>query len=149
MARIFLQPRGPRPDFRLVISFLWGDLHNVDTDGNSDNPASRDWTELYCQNRENLLETFDVSPVSQSPLILKIESDLPDLAARVAYFLATETGAAVASEISGPWHDPASLRESVGSFDLTAAELRANKSVWREATLDDPYPNLRGGRRAT
>jgi hypothetical protein len=36
----------------------------------------------------------------------------------------------------------------VGSFDLAAAVIRANKSVWREATLGDPYPNLRGDRRA-
>jgi hypothetical protein len=148
MARVFLQPRGPRPDFRLVISFLWGDLHNVDTEGNSYNPANRDWTELYCQNRENELETFHVGAVSQAPLTLAVESDLPELAARVAYFLATETWAAVASDPSGPWHGPALLRKSLGSFDLAAAELRAQKSVWREATLEDPYPNLRGGQRA-
>ena len=44
MPRFFVQPEGPRPDFRLVITFLGGDSHNVDTDGNSHNPASRDWT---------------------------------------------------------------------------------------------------------
>ncbi len=148
MARVFLQPRGPRPDFRLVITFLWGDFHNVDTDGNSYNPASRDWTELYCQNRGNEAETFDVAPTSESPLTLEVESDLPELAARVAYFLATETSAVVACDLSGPWQEPASLRKSLGSFDLAAVELRAHKSIWREATLDDPYPNLRGGRRA-
>jgi hypothetical protein len=131
-----------------VISFLWGDLHNVDTEGNSYNPASRDWTQLYCQNRENEAETFHVTPVSESPLTLEVESDLPELAARVAYFLATETSAFVASDLSGPWQEPTSLRKSVGSFDLSDAELRAHKSVWREATWDDPYPNLRGGRRA-
>jgi len=147
MARVFLQSRGPRPDFRLVITFLWADLHNVDTDGNSYNPASRDWTELYCQNRENKAETFNVAPASESPLTLEVESNLPELAARVAYFLATETSAVVSSELSGPWQEAAVLRESLGSFDLAAAEFRARKSVWREATLDDPYPNLRRDRR--
>ena len=144
MARVFLQPRGPRPDFRLVISFLWGDSQDVDTEGDSYNPASRDWTELYCQNRENKREIFDVLPASQTPLTLEVQSDLPELAARVAYFLATETNAVVASDLSGPWLEPASLKESVGSFDLAAAELRAQNSIWRGATLDDPYPNLRG-----
>jgi hypothetical protein len=131
-----------------VITFLWGDFHNVDTDGNSYNPASRDWTELYCQNRENETETFNVSPVSASPLTLEVESDLPELAARVVYFLATKTNAVVASNPSGPWHQAASLTKSLGSFDLAAAELRAHKSIWREATIDDPYPNLRRGRGA-
>lgn len=149
MTRVFLQPRGPRPDFRLVISFLWGDLHNVNTDGNSDNPASRDWTELYCRNRENEAETFDIGPTAESPLTLEVASDLPELAERVAYFLAVETNAVIAFEPSGPWHEPTILRKSMGSFDLPAAELRAHKSVWREATLDDPYPNLHAGRSAT
>ncbi|MCA9217630.1 MAG: hypothetical protein KDB27_31390 [Planctomycetales bacterium] len=30
-----------RPDFRLVITFLWHDLFDVDTEGNSHNPASQ------------------------------------------------------------------------------------------------------------
>ena len=32
--RFHVRPTGPRPDFRLVIAFLWAEMHNVDSDGN-------------------------------------------------------------------------------------------------------------------
>src|SRR5215213_7425264 len=105
MAQFFIRPRGPRPDFRLVITFLWGDFHNVDTDGNSHNPASHDWTELYCTNREAARERVDVFPAQDDPLTLRVRSEVPELAARVAYFLAAETNSMVAESDGGSWHD--------------------------------------------
>ncbi|WP_425619201.1 hypothetical protein NA78x_002938 [Anatilimnocola sp. NA78] len=84
-----------------------------------------------------------MAAVSERPLVLEVQSDFPELAARVAYFLATETSASVAPELSGPWQEAASLRTSIGSFDLSAAELRARQSLWRTATLDEPYPTRR------
>ena len=71
--RFHVRPAGPRPDFRVVIAFLWTEMHNVDSDGNSDNPASREWTELYLMNREKTSEVVDVSPVETSPLVLAVE----------------------------------------------------------------------------
>ena len=141
--RLFVQPQGPRPDFRLIITFLWGDFHNVDTDGNSHNPASRDWTCLYVQNRECEHEVVEVGPFSEHPLILQVDSPVPELAARVTWFLAKETNSKVAPEPTGPWQDISLLKSQVGSFDLTEAEQRASISCWRRATLEDPYPNLR------
>ncbi len=140
MTSFFVQPKTSRPDFRLVISFLWDDLHDVDTEGDSDNPASRSWTELYCLNRDLPEEAFDVKPVAGDPLTLSIQSEIPDLAARVAYFLASETGSMVASSISGPWYDPGWLGDKVGSFDLAKARERASRSRWRRSTLANPYP---------
>lgn len=143
MASFYIQPALPRPDFRLVISFLWGDFQNVDTDGNSDNPASRDWTELYCQNRENKVETFNVSPVRDKPLVLGIESEAPFLAARVAYFLASETASGVSASPNGPFENVEALRMILGpDFDWRSAERRAAVSCWRCSTRESPYPNL-------
>ena len=35
MATFYVRPAGDRPDYRVVISFLWQDEQNVDTDGDS------------------------------------------------------------------------------------------------------------------
>jgi hypothetical protein len=140
--RFQVRPAGPRPDFRLVIAFLWGEMHNVDSDGNSDNPASREWTELYLMNRENTSEVVDVFPLETSPLTLAVGSDTEYLAARVAYFLARETRGEVAVE-AGPCCSPEDLVSRLGEgFDLAAALRRADGSVWRRSTLTLPYPNL-------
>ena len=142
---LYVRTSGLRPDFRLVIAFLWSDLHNCDTDGDSHNPASREWTELYCKNRENPAEVFDVAPVAEQPLILEVTSADPALAARVAYFLAIEADGTWADCQSGPFRDARELEDVLSEgFDLAAALERAARSVWRKATLDAPYPNLVG-----
>jgi len=140
MTDFFIQPQTLRPDFRLVIAFLGGDSVNVDTEGNADNPASREWTELYGANREHPQEAFDVQPVAVRPLALRVGSNLSELAARVAYFLAIETKSLVAPSAAGAWHDPSWLDDKVGAFDLAEATERAASSRWRQATLDSPYP---------
>ncbi len=92
-----------RPDYRLVISFLWHDLYNVDTDGNAEDPASRQWTQLYIRNRQDGSEIIDIFPVSEQPLILQIESTKRQLAAHVTYFLAAYMSAGVADSQTGPF----------------------------------------------
>jgi hypothetical protein len=72
--RFYITAPRERPDFRLVIAFLWHDGQNVNTDGNSHHPASRTWTELYIENREQPDQVVDVTPYQESPLILLIES---------------------------------------------------------------------------
>ena len=136
----FIQPSGLRPDYRLLFPFIFGDdAPNVDTDGDSHNPASREWTEFYCQNREKQEETFDIAPVLDNPLILEIFSEIPELAARVAYFLASSTGSRVGSSAGGPWHEVEWLRAKVGDFDLERALQRVATSRWQRATLENPY----------
>jgi hypothetical protein len=139
----FVKPRSLRPDFRLVLTFLWGDRRNCDTDGNSHNPASREWTELYCRNRGNPTEVFDVSPRSQEPLLLQVQSPHEWLAARVAYFLAVESGGEIAEQPESTYLAPPTLAARMGEFDLEAAKERVRRSPFQKATLDDPYPNLR------
>jgi len=130
------------PDFRLIISFLWGDEHNVDSDGNASSPAARDWTELYLRSRERPEEMVEVLPVEGSDLLM-VESPVTELVSRVAFFLAAETDGAVATSASGPWESPITLRGLMGPFSIEDASNRAAASPFRRASLDDPYPNLR------
>lgn len=140
--RLFVRPAGPRPDFRVVITFLWSEMHNVDSEGNSHNPASREWTWLYLRDRAEPKKLVEVHQVQEDPLVLAIDSDQAALAARVAFFLARETGGEVAFG-TGVFTSADSLLPLLGAdFDLTEALQRADDSVWRSATEDNPYPNL-------
>jgi hypothetical protein len=142
--KIYVLTPEERPDYRLVTTYLWHDFHNVDTSGNSYNPASREWTELTITNRENQIERIDVYPVQQSPLILVIKSNLDYLAARTAYFLARQTHGKVSTSLEGDYKEPESLLERVGDrFDAEEAMRRVKNSPFSRATLEDPYPNLR------
>jgi len=140
MTRFFIQPRTLRPDFRLVITFLWEDLHNVDTDGDAENPSSREWTELYCMDRECEQYVFEVDPAAPDPLTLRIQSEVRELAARVAWFLATQTQSKVGESETGPWHDPDWLIDQCGTFELAEASGRVARSRWQRATPEDLCP---------
>jgi hypothetical protein len=116
----------------LVIAFLWHDDQNVDTDGDCDHPASHDWTELYVANREQPTEPpISVGPHQKSPLVLVVESESEQMAARVAYFLAVSVGSS-----------PETFLPQVGNFDVVAALQRAADSPFSRATREHPYPNL-------
>lgn len=140
MKSISIRIKRDRPDFRTVIAFLWSDFHNVDTDGDSHNPASRTWTYLYVQNRENESETLEIVHDGSSPDLFTVESDDVRLAARTAWFLAkwcdgkivdsTEITALDAQRLAGE------------EFDLDAGMIRARNSIWNKSTLERPYPNL-------
>jgi len=139
----YVNATGPRPDFRLVLTFVWGDGVDFDTDGNSSNPASHDWTELYAQNRSKLSEEFDISPVGQDSLLLEVESRQEWLAAVVAYMLAVVTKGEVSGKPDGPFGSPEDLLFFVGDFHRAAAWDRFKASPFQLATEEDPYPNLR------
>jgi hypothetical protein len=142
VVKLFVRVAGPRPDFRLVLAFVWGDA-DTDTDGNSRNPASREWTELYAQHRGRPAEMFDVFPASAEPLVLQVQSEQEWLAAVVAHLLAEVTGGGVSDAAGGPFEPAASVLPRAGGFDVPAAWERFRASPFQRATLDDPYPNLR------
>ncbi len=144
MPQYFINAERERPDFRLVITFLWHDLFNVDTDGNSYNPASRIWTQLYICNRQDGSEIVDVTRAVDAPLVLRVESKKRYLAARTAYFLADFMSAGVAESEDGPFLKPESIQDAIGrDFDVDEAMRRVQSSPFIRSTLDDPYPNLR------
>lgn len=144
MQTFYVKPEGSRPDFRLVLAFVWGDDTRCDTDGNSHNPASRDWTELYAQNRARPTELFEVYPTSEEPLVMTVESEHEWLAAAVALLLTESTGGSVSTEFAGKFGASESLYPWLGGFDVPAAWDRFRASPFQRSTLEDPYPNLRG-----
>ena len=126
---IYITTPNERPDFRLVIAFLWRDGQNVDTEGDSHHPASRTWTELYVQNREHKDEVVEVSQY-QLPLVLRIESEQQHLAARVAFFLATYCNGGVSSEPDGEFHMLLTRRSTIPIRTLTEKICSKRKRPW-------------------
>jgi hypothetical protein len=139
---LYVQPAGPRPDFRAVLVFIWGAAADCDTDGDSQHPADRKWTELYAQNHSRPDEVFDVVAASTEPLMLAVDSPIEWLAAAVAHLLAEVSGGSVSSEPGGPFAPPGSVLSRVGAFDVQAAWARYWVSPFQQATADNPYPNL-------
>jgi TorA maturation chaperone TorD len=129
MTRFYVTAPNPRPDFRLVIAFLWRDGQNVDTDGDCDHPASHEWNELFVANREQPSEPpVSIYPHQQSPLVLVVESAAAHLATRLAYFLATSVRGGVSQSPEDEFASPVTLLAQVGDFDLEAAMRRATGS---------------------
>ncbi|MCC9603748.1 hypothetical protein LOC67_24625 [Stieleria sp. JC731] len=142
MKQFFVNAESERPDFRLVVTYLWHDLYNVDTDGNSCNPASRTWTQLFIRNRQDDSETVDIFPVSEAPSILLVESQKEYLAARTAYFLAEFMSTGIAETQDGPFREVVTIQDAIGAgFDVTEAICRVQSSPYLTSTLDYPYPN--------
>lgn len=143
--QFMLIPNGNRPDFRVIISFLWSDNFNCDSEGNSQNPASREWTELYLANRENKNEYIEISEIDVDPLTFQILSSSPILAAAVTYFLLHETNGAWSKNLEDGFQTSDECLISIigDRFDLKKGISRSSQSIWRKSTLDNPYPNLK------
>jgi hypothetical protein len=136
----FLPPLSSKPDFRLVISFLWDDLHNVDTEGDADNPASLSWTWLHVRNRQAPFEAVEIDEAEDGSRRVRVRSVERWMAAAVAFFLAKESGCSVSRD-GVEWITADALRADASEFDLEAGLARAASSVWRRATRSRPYPN--------
>jgi hypothetical protein len=78
---------GPRPPFAEVAKELWGSA-DFDSDGNSSGPSDTKWTELTVILRPTYAQRVDIDPVSDDPLVLKVESASAELAERAARFIA-------------------------------------------------------------
>ncbi len=120
---------GERPFYGLMQDFVWADSLALDTDTDGDSyPAdSTTWTELTMITRDARKERFDIDPVQETPLILKVYSEKKYLAARAAYALAISTGGQVSESADGAFESPDVLIPQIGAtFDLTAA-LRRNE----------------------
>lgn len=138
----FLNPKKERPDFRLIISWLWDDEHDTDTEGDSYNPASREWTELYIANRENKNEKIDIFPTTKNPLLLEISATTKELAYKLVYFLSEQTEGNIFKEKEmNNIVSKNELLEFIDSDWLKNAIERVDKSIWKNTTLENPYPN--------
>lgn len=141
MAKYYVRSDGPRPDTRLLIAFLWGDEHDVDTDGDASNPASRTWTDFFCSDRKDPASRFEVELLPDGLGYLAVESETQVLAARVALFLSSEMNTVVVTDIGGESVADEALVDACGDFDIGVAMERAQNSRWRRATLENPYPD--------
>jgi hypothetical protein len=141
VATRYVRPAGSRPDFRLVLAFVWGDAADCDTEGNARHPADREWTELYAQNRSRSDEVFNVIEFGKDPLVLTVESPTEWLAAAVANLLAESSGGSVSNDPVGPFTPAKSALAYVGDFDVKGAWSRYQESPFQRSSADNPYPN--------
>ena len=135
-----------RPDFRLFWIFLWGEDHSIDSDGDSYNPASRTWTWLYMSSRELKNQHFEINQVDENSLTFEVVSENEFLAKRVAFFLSKETNGNICWEDNNIYGFDFLADKLGDDFNLASALRRAYNSIWRKATLENPYPNLKNGR---
>lgn len=118
----------PRPDFRTLIAYIWEEDHDVDSDGDSYDPASREWTELTLSSRQTD-ERVDIDPYQHDPLILVVRSLDKPLAACVAYLLAQYMQSQVVDIENGSYESPESFLSVVADdFDVNAALERFSNS---------------------
>jgi hypothetical protein len=95
---LYLKNPGPRPAYNLLAEHLWGVGCDIDSDGNSDTPEDNEWTELSLFLRgAPAFEQVDIDPISESPLVLKIQSPSQVLCERVAHYLANTAGGTIES----------------------------------------------------
>jgi hypothetical protein len=140
---LFLKVNSDRPDFRIIKVFIWGEKHNTDSDGDSYNPASRTWTQLYIGSREVKGQSIDICPLTSDPLIMKIQSPDKELAKQVTLFLSEETnGEIFADEALRTRLTNDEIKRNINVKDYNQRKLRTKNSIWRQSTLDNPYPNL-------
>jgi len=136
-------PRKRRPDFRLLMTWLWSDSENIESDGNYRNPPSKEWTGPYIRHRRDNNFYFESNPVADDPLVLEIKSTNKLMLNKVGYFMQERTD----GELSESFDCKRSLsknfiRELIQSFSVDDANDRVASSRYIHTTKDDPYPKL-------
>lgn len=141
--KLYINTTALRPDFRLVCHWVSKDIHNLDTDGDSLNPASREWTFLYLANRENKNEYATISQDEEKVDVYLIESSTEEFGYLLTYFLAEEMNAIVSlNDDFANLIEQKDLKAKLSKYNLEEALNRTNNSIWRQSTLENPYPNL-------
>jgi hypothetical protein len=141
--RFYLLGTGARPDFRLLVTFVWGGIEGVETNGDADNPASRSWTWLVARTKSKPLQELEVDKASDEPNSLVVSGNSAEVAARAAYFLALEMGANV--RVGSPRGAMVTMRELeqiAGSSSIRGGLETCAVSIWRKSSPANPYPNL-------
>ena len=102
MHTLYIIRPGPRPPFGELAEHLWGAGCNINSDGDSADPWDVGWTELTVELRDGgtVDDRVDVDPVSEEPLVLKVQSRSSDLVHRAAEFLARATSGVIADRYS-------------------------------------------------
>lgn len=123
MKKIKVIANSKLPDFRLFWIYLWGEKHQIDSDGDSYNLASRTWTELYMSSRELENHSFEIHKINDKPLTFEVMSENIHLLHQVAYFLKRETQGVTVME------DDILVQNTGSHFNLEASLKRADLSI--------------------
>jgi hypothetical protein len=98
---LILSP-GPRPSCGQIVQHVYGQGANVDTDGDSVQPASTNWTWLYMKDRSGpkCSAVVEVCMVDPGETLMRVGSEDLALAKATAEFLAAQTGGRLATRRS-------------------------------------------------
>ena len=139
---IYFKTSELRPDFRLICEWVSENVHNVDTEGDSHNPASKEWTWLYLSNRKIKNEYAEIGQIKDNPEIYEIESSKAEFGYFLAYFLSIETNALISFDDKFEnIIELEELKQKITNYNIDESIKRTENSIWRKATLDDPYLN--------
>lgn len=140
---IYFKTKELRPDFRLVCEWVSENINSIDTEGDSHNPASREWTWLYLSNRRLENEDAEIGQTQEHKEIYEIESSKEEFGWFLAYFLAKETNAIVSLDKKfEKLIELNDLKSKVVNYDIDQSLKRTHNSIWRKSTTENPYPNL-------
>jgi hypothetical protein len=126
------------PDFRVFIDLLYGENHNVDTDGNSYPVNSRLWTYLYISDRESHDAPVTILVKQSNPNIFEVKSKSQELETLAALYLFLYCGTSIA------FNDRELEQKEIEILKqrYTGQLQRAEKAIWHESSDQRPYPNI-------
>ncbi len=127
-----------RPDFRVFIDLLYGHGHNVDTDGNSFRPESREWTDLYIKDRESDEPPVLITQSENDKLEFEITSKSERLEELSAIYLYKYCGESISKSNSILNDEEINSLISKYSININVADI----SVWHQSSESNPYPNI-------
>lgn len=87
MYSTIIELKNPLPPFYLIPEYLWGKNSDYDSDGDSQNIESTDWSELTIILRSDLEQRIDIDPMDNSNKKFIVKSDQEGLIEKVIYFL--------------------------------------------------------------
>src|SRR6185437_10826617 len=127
----------PRPDFRVIIGLLYGDMHNVDTEGNSVPVYSRRWTSLYLTDRESDDPCVAIE-ARDDEAFFDIRSEDQRLEELAVLYLFQFCGDRI--ETDGRVIEASEIAALSARYSVELA--RAQQSIWHRSSESVPYPNL-------
>jgi len=126
---------GPRPDFRVFISLLYGDRRKVYTDGDFFPVHTRNWSWLHLQDHESEGPSIDIYSPEYSDSF-EVTSESPRLAELAAYYLFEYCGDSI--QTKGKMLSDGEIATLSWKY-LTELE-RARESVWHQSSDRNPNP---------
>lgn len=87
MIEVRMELDGEMPPYYKIADFLWGSEANIDSDGDSRNPDSTNWTELTLILRNDEAQRIDIDPIEGEPGLFLLKAATSHLAEKTIRFL--------------------------------------------------------------